>query len=322
MVAPPIAERVAAVIPVFRARYLAHALASAFAQSRPPDEVIVVDDGSPDGDQIDAAVATHAPRVTLVRQSNQGAGAARNRALRETSAPIVAFLDADDQWLPHFLLHQLNALARRPALDLVYSDALFIGDTALAGRTFMSMCPSSGPVTFERLLAQDCTVMLSAVVARRAAIEAVGGFDESLRRGQDFDLWLRMARQGASMDYQRQVLALRRLHAANLSGTPLEEIERPIRVLEKALTTMGLSPHERRIATERLRALEAQAARERGKDLLRRGDIHAARSAFVHASRDLRTWKLHAALLGLRVAPQLVRRLYLSRLESAVSSPR
>jgi hypothetical protein len=201
----------------------------------------------------------------------------------------------------------------------MYSDGLIVGRSPLAGRTFMAVCPSRGRVTLDSLLKQECTVLLSAVVARRAAIEAVGGFDPSLRRGQDFDLWLRMARLGAQIDYSPRVMMLRRVHDNNLSGAAIDEIERPLRVFEKTLTTMALTPAQRRIAERRVCALRAELARERGKDLLRRGEFSAARSAFAGAERGIAAWKVHFTRLGLRFAPQLVRRLYLARLANAAS---
>ncbi len=316
----PSRQRVAAIIPVYRARYLADALESVFFQTQPADEVIVIDDGSPDEDELHRAVAPYRDRIVLLRQHNRGAGAARNRGLAAVSAPLVAFLDADDRWLPHFLRHQLATLAASPAIDLSYTDGLFIGGSTLAGRTFMSACPSSAEITLESLLAQHCTVLLSSVVARREAVMAVGGFDESIRRGQDFDLWLRMAGAGSRMSCDARVLALRRMHEANLSGIGSQKIERPILVLEKALRMMVLSPRERAAAAARLRDLRAQLARERGKELLRRGEMRAARRALVEASRGLGTWKLHAAVLAMHIAPQLVRRVYLSRALTTLSS--
>jgi glycosyltransferase involved in cell wall biosynthesis len=305
--------RVAVVIPVYRATYLADALASVFGQTRPPDEVIVVDDGSPDRQELTSAVAPYASHIKLLTQANAGAGAARNNGIGATSAELIALLDADDRWFPRFLERQLAAISAIPGIDLVYSDGLFIGRSALSGRTFTSACPSSERVTFEQLLSQQSTVLLSAVVTRRAAVRAVGGFDASLRRGQDFDLWLRMARNGAVMRWSSDVLALRRMHEDNLSGDSITELERPLRVFEKTVATMTLSPRELAIATTRMRVLKAALARERGKDMLRRGDIDAARTAFDEARAGLHAWKLHAAAVGLRIAPHLVRRFYMSR---------
>ena len=305
--------RVAVVIPVYRAEFLAAALESVFRQSRQPDEVIVINDGSPDQADLDRALAPWGDLVRLICQENAGAGAARNRGLNATTAEFVALLDADDEWLPTLLEEQLALFDRRPELDLVYSDGLFIGRSELAGRRYMSACPSTGEVSFERLLSQQCTILLSSVVARRAAVQAVGGFDVTLRRGQDFDLWLRMARAGARMSYQTTVLTHRRMHSHNLSGTPVDELERPLRVFERVLMTMPLTDQQRLIVQRRMDALTSSLARERGKEMLRSGDWSGARRALLDACRRDGTWKLVAALFGLHLAPHLVRQLYLSR---------
>jgi glycosyltransferase involved in cell wall biosynthesis len=315
----PSRGRVAAVIPVFRAGFLVEALQSVMRQTRPPDEVIVVNDGSPDREAVAAAVASFGTMVRLLEQPNQGAAAARNRGIAETTAEYVALLDADDEWYPTFLQEQLATLTAHPEIDLIYSDGLITGATALAGQRFMQSCPSTGPVTLESLMAQRCTVLLSGVVMRRRAALAVGGFDLAIRRGQDFDLWLRMAHHGSQLAYTSQVLVLRRIHDENLSGTSVNEQERPLRVLEKALETMQLSPQQRHIAQERIRHLRFTLGRESGKEFLLRGDFTQARQEFLRARANAFSWKISAALLGLRIAPHLVRRLYLIRATALVS---
>jgi glycosyltransferase involved in cell wall biosynthesis len=311
--------QVAVIVPVFRARFLAECLESILFQSRPPDEVIVVDDGSPDAEEIARHCARY-ERVRLLRQSNQGAGAARNVAIHATTAEFLAFLDADDRWLPDFLHEQLAMFYRQPTLDVVYSDGMFIGDTTLAGRRLSSQAPSDGPVTLEALLAQRCSVHLSATVARRAAVIRTGLFDPHLRRGQDFDLWLRMARGGARFAYNRTALILRRIHGDNLSGDQRSQIERALRVLEKTLRTMILAEPERAVADLRVAALEAALARELAKERLRRGEYAEAYAALVRGAVGCTSWKIRAALIGLRVAPQLVRRFYLARAAATSAS--
>jgi glycosyltransferase involved in cell wall biosynthesis len=312
-------RRVAVIVPLYRASYLEHALRSVLAQTRCPDEVIVVDDGSPDRAEIERAIAPFGNRITLIRQSNQGAAAARNRGIAATTAEFIAMLDADDEWFPQFLAEQLQLLTADPSLDLVYSDGVVTGQTRLAGQRFMVSCPSEGPVTLESLLAQRCTVLLSSVVARRQAIIETGGFDLAIRRGQDFDLWLRMAYRGAHIAYQRKVLVVRRVHDDNLSGTAINEQERPLRVLEKTLRTMTLSPQQRAIAQGRIRSLSASLARERGKLFLEQADFASARREFELAARGEFSWKIVGTLAGLRVAPHLVRRLFLWRTAAGAS---
>jgi glycosyltransferase involved in cell wall biosynthesis len=312
-------RRVAVIIPLYRAHYIEQALRSVLAQTRRPDEIIVIDDGSPDRAEITQAVAPFGNRITLIRQPNQGAAAARNRGIAATNAEFIAMLDADDEWFPTFLAEQLAVLAANPTIDLVYSDGVITGRTGLAGQRFMTSCPSDGPVTLEALLDQRCTVLLSSVVARRQVIVETGGFDLAIRRGQDFDLWLRMSHGGAHMAYQRKVLVLRRIHDDNLSGSAINEQERPLRVLEKTLRTMQLSPGQRAIAEARVRYLNATLARERGKRCLEQADYAGARREFERARHGEFSWKIHAALIGLRVAPNLVRRIFLLRSASAAS---
>ena len=115
------------------------------------------------------------------------------------------------------------------------------------------------------------------------------------------------------MKYQRTVLTYRRMHSNNLSGTPMDELERPLRVFERALATMPLTDQQRLIVQRRMDALTSLLARERGKEMLRSGNWRGARRALLDACRREGTWKLKVALLGLYVAPRLVRHIWLSR---------
>ena len=312
-------SRVAVILPVYRARYLGEALESVFLQSLTPDEVIVIDDGSPDKNDIERAVTAFDGRVRLIRQANEGAGAARNAGIRATSAELIAMLDADDRWLPDFLAEQVALMNACRHIHVSYTNAMYIGRTPLAGRTFMSACPSRGDVTLQSLLEQECTVPLSATIARRDAMVRAGLFDPTLRRGQDFDLWLRMARNGDRFTYSEKILALRRLHDENLSGTQVNEIERALNVFVKTLATMDLTIAERAAAERRVRTLTIALARERGKERLLDGDFAAAR-LHLEAIAHQCGWKVRVALLGLRLAPALVRRFYLARSEATFAS--
>ena len=306
-------NRVAVIIPVYAAAFLDEALASVLGQVRPADQVIVVDDGSPDPEAVQQAVSRWPGRITLLRQANAGAAAARNAGLAAAGTEWVAFLDADDHWLPDFLERQMSYLDAHPDVDFVWADATIVGDTPAAGRTFMSMCPSSGPVTLESLLAQTCNVLTSTVVVRRSLVIDAGSFDEALRRGQDFDLWLRLVSSGARAAYHDEVLAVRRLHGDNLSGTRLNELERALHVFTKAMNTLPLTRREHDAARLRVRTLKGELAREHGKVRLISGDFEEARRLLDAAHRAAPHWKLLAARFGLRLVPTLVRRLYLAR---------
>lgn len=172
--------RYCAVIPVYNnADTIDRAIESVLAQTCPPVEFVVVDDGSIDDS---AAVASrYSPSVRVIRQANAGPGAARNRGVRESSAEWVAFLDADDTWLPEKMELQMTLMGD-PDVGVVHARSPF------------ARSPAPPKVTFEDLWADNC-ISLSSAVVRRTALDMVGGFDESpaLISVEDHNLWLRVA---------------------------------------------------------------------------------------------------------------------------------
>lgn len=303
-------SRIAVVIPVFRAHYLGDCLASVFAQTRPADQVIVVDDGSPDGAAIAAAVAPFDGRVTVLRQENLGAGAARNQGITHTDAERIAFLDADDLWCPEQLERQTRLLDEDPNRVLVYANGRLMGDGPLRGMLFMDTAPSTGEPTLEALLTQRCTVLTSSVLVKRDALTAAGLFDESLRRGQDFDMWVRLAAAGARFGYTTEPLVYRRIHTMNLSGDRITELERAAAVLEKLRAKIQFGPSESRALDARLRLLRGDIHAERGKRDLAAGAVGDAAAHFREAAGAGAGWKVQVVNLALRIAPRVTRHAY------------
>jgi len=303
-------SRIAVVIPVYRAIYLADCLASVFAQTRPPDQVIVVDDGSPDAGAIEGAVAPYEGRVTLLRQENAGAGAARNLGIRHADTELIAFLDADDLWCPNQLERQLALLEEAPDRVLVYANGRLMGDGPLRGMLFMDTAPSTGAPTLEALLTQRCTVLTSSVLVTREALVAAGLFDESLRRGQDFDMWVRLAAAGGRFGYTTEPLVYRRIHGMNLSGDRLTELERAENVLEKLRAKIRFGPLEARALDARLRLLRGDIHAERGKRDLAAGAMGEAAAHFREAAGAGAGWKVQFVNLALRIAPRVTRQAY------------
>ena len=129
---------VSVIIPAYRASGdIAVALDSVFAQTFPHFEVIVINDGSPDTAELEAALEPYRSRLRYIVQPNRGAGAARNTGIRAARGRYLAFLDADDRWHRDFLRRQTWLLDACADCDLVYTDASISGDTPLAGRRFM-----------------------------------------------------------------------------------------------------------------------------------------------------------------------------------------
>jgi len=308
---------VSVIIPAYRASAdIGVALDSVFAQTFPHLETIIVNDGSPDTAELEAALEPYRSRIHYIVQPNQGAGAARNAGIRASRGRFLAFLDADDRWMPDFLERQLAYLETHAACDLVYADALLSGESSLAGRRFMDTAPSEGDVTLLSLVQQRCNIVLSTVVARRAVVVEAGLFDETLRRGQDFELWLRLAWSGAKLAYQRVVLAERRVRADGLSGDTISEIERALNVLDRFGRSRMVDREVRTALRIRMMALVDQLEIEQGKRRILEGNFAAAQY-HLSAARE-RPFKLRMVLLALKVAPRAVRAAYV-RLRPAVS---
>lgn len=184
---------VSVIIPAYNAaQTIGRALASVACQTLPAAEVIVVDDGSADG-TAEAAEAMQArmgeTRLRVIRQENKGAGAARNRAVQEARETYLAFLDADDEWLPEKLARSMHFMTDGDYLLVAhdYLDATQSGDVHVdCSRRF-----KEPPDPYTTLYLKGYIPSIS-VVTKRDSVLGVGGFDESLRNAQDFDLWLKL----------------------------------------------------------------------------------------------------------------------------------
>ncbi|MBU1666109.1 MAG: glycosyltransferase family 2 protein [Gammaproteobacteria bacterium] len=188
----PDAPLVSVVIPTWNsAATLPRAIDSVLAQTWAPREIIVVDDGGTDDSP--ALLADYGERVRVVSQANGGPASARNRGLREARGQYVAFLDADDHWLPEKLERQVALLGARPDIGFC-STATAVVDTQ--GKPVRDWpCGAGGATLLETLFMHSAAVSgsTSGVLARRELLLAAGGFDERLRGFEDPDLWIRLA---------------------------------------------------------------------------------------------------------------------------------
>jgi len=297
---------VSVIIPAYNtAGHIGAALASVFAQSFTDFEVIVINDGSPDSEQLEPAIAPYLPRIIYLKQENRGPSAARNLGINRARGEFLAFLDSDDTWLPHYLAEQLKFLHSDPTFDMVYCDAVVEGGARWAGKTFMQLFPSSGPVTFESLLFEQAQVITSGTLVRRQRVLAAGLFDEEIRCSEDHDLWLRILHSGGKIAYQRQVL-LRRYERADSQGSvPGSLLGGEIQSLSKLGQTLDLTPSMRSLVAERLRKIKAARAVVECNQLMLAGEFDKASESLARACTLAPTPKLRVLLLGLRIAPRL-----------------
>lgn len=198
--------QVSVVIPAYNsAAFIADAIDSALLQDYPHKEIIVVDDGSTDGTP--ELVAGYGEQVRLMRQHNAGPAAARNHGVRVSQGELIAFLDSDDYWLPGKLTAQVAYLDRHEDIALLFHDwevatAQTDDDKRLrasirtTGQTHrqarLSVCQEGW--LYNELLFDSIMTTIS-VMMRRTLFDRLGGFDESLPQGQDYDMWLRASRE-------------------------------------------------------------------------------------------------------------------------------
>lgn len=273
-------EVVSAIVPTHnRDRCLPRAIESILAQEGAGElfevEPIVVDDGSTDST---AEVVRRYPEVRYVRLPTQsGVSAALNRGVEASTGVYISFLGDDDEWLPHKLRVQVPVLAADPGLAVVYGQAIV--RTPERERLYPTLARArSGWVFFDMLMDNFCGHH-AAFLARRAAVEEAGGFDEALSTCEDFDLSLRLARRsrflfvpGEVTVYNLSAQGRYLTHAA--TGAAAEDARK---VIEKSLATLPDSPS----FAEVKRAARARADLEATWSLAMSGDLVRARERLV-----------------------------------------
>jgi len=223
---------VSCIIPCYNAeRFLSEALESALAQTCPPTEVIVIDDGSTD--RSPEVAATYAGRITYVRQDNAGPAAARNRGMELARGEFIAFLDADDLWHREKLERQAARFAERPELEIciTHLTAFWEAEVRHEEETLR------GRLGADRALPG---YVLQTMLARRSAFEKIGVLNPALRFGEDTDWFIRARDAGIALELMPDALLFRRFHSSNLTRS------RGNAVLKSGILDMIQSSIERR----------------------------------------------------------------------------
>jgi glycosyltransferase involved in cell wall biosynthesis len=206
------------VIPAYNASpFLADCLNSVLAQTDPDFEVIVVNDGSTDDTaEIAAQFARQDGRIHLISQENGGLADARNRGIAAAKGELVAFLDADDRWCPEKLAAHRQALDSDPNASVSYDWAAFIdmkGD-----RTGLHMSQAKINLSHEVLLLKNYLGNGSTAVVRRSVLKQANGFDRTLRRMVDQELWVRLTFYGHRFCLVPQTLTEYRTHPGSFTA--------------------------------------------------------------------------------------------------------
>lgn len=190
-------------------RFVAATIESVLRQTVPPSDVVVVDDGSSDET---ASIARASGARVIAHTESRGPSASRNRGVAETSHPVVAFLDADDEWMPDHAERLLDALTE--------DDVVFAGSDAQRFGTdsgeIRSQLPGRRPIDLSDNLIMDNPVIQSSVMVVREAFVKAGGYDESLRLSEDYELWTRIAEYGLYA-HVGEATVRRRIHAEQVT---------------------------------------------------------------------------------------------------------
>lgn len=202
-------------------RYIVEAVQSVAAQSAPPLELIIVDDGGSDDSLVLIAAQALPFDVRIVRQGNAGQSAARNAGIRAARGEYIAFLDQDDAWRPNHLAELTTRLADEPEIGWLFADFDLVdvdGET-IARDIIAQSVRSLDRSTLADLLTDDLMALPSASLMRRDALRAVGGFDRRLSGYEDDELYVRLFRAGWRIAPLPRATVRYRSHDANASSS-------------------------------------------------------------------------------------------------------
>jgi glycosyltransferase involved in cell wall biosynthesis len=253
-----------------------------------PVQLIVVDDGSSDES---VAIASGFPQVLVLSQTNQGPAAARNLAIDQAKGEFIAFLDADDLWMPGSLRARIEAFEHGPEIGVVFGNFTRWTPSKHEGEEDQEI-PDPLPASVQSAISSgmlypaillDPIVHIITIVARREVFDKVGRFDTALRLGEDYEFWIRASRQ---FRFKRvdMICSRYRMHAASTTRTP-RAVNYEMRVVESAIYRFGICGADGT-------ALDQRALKQRQSELcFKHGYLH-----FWHGSASVSFCSFRQAL--------------------------
>ncbi|HLX04997.1 MAG TPA: glycosyltransferase family A protein [Candidatus Binatus sp.] len=287
---------VSVIIPTYNRRaMLCEAIDSVLSQSMREFELIVVDDGSTDGTAKE--LTRFGDAIRIERIEHRGPAAARSRGVEMARAPLIAFLDSDDLWVPAKLERQLAFMRDNPHCVISQTDEIWIRNGRRVNPGVRHR-KRAGDIFIESL--RTCLISMSATMMRTDLFRSLGGFDESMDAAEDYDLWLRILMNHEAGLLDEPLVTRRGGHPDQTSATTPAIDRFRILALTKLLTDDRLSPMRRAAAVEVL----AEKCRIYAGGLARRGRIDQAR-LYQSIGEDARKWReaeLGSAVKSIRSA--------------------
>jgi glycosyltransferase involved in cell wall biosynthesis len=237
-------KKVSVIIPVYGAeKYIAATMQSVLEQTYKSFELLIIDDGSPDK-SIEVCQQFTDPRIKIIRQQNRGLAGARNTGIRHAQGDYLAFLDADDLWLPEKLEKHVEHLENSPSVGVSFSCSAFIDETGKPLGLYQK--PKLTGITIPNLLCRNPISNGSAPVIRREVFEAIKFqdnlygtvedfyFDDRFRASEDIECWFRIAIQTEwQIEGIPEALTLYRVNSGGLSANLFKQFESWEQVFEK-----------------------------------------------------------------------------------------
>jgi glycosyltransferase involved in cell wall biosynthesis len=233
------------VIPLYNgALYIEDTITSVLTQTHLPERIIVVNDGSTDDGPsiVQRLASTSLVPITLLTKQNGGLSSARNAGITASTASYIAFLDADDKWLPEKLETQLYVFEHTPTVGAVYCQCELIDESGtILSTPVIQIDPAFQGSIFEKLLGKNSIVSsASGILIRRDIFEHTGGFDETLTSYEDWDMWLRIAHY-AEFGYAPTTLVQIRQHPHNMQKNIARMLTNEITLYNKWCALLPIS---------------------------------------------------------------------------------
>jgi len=240
--------QISLIIPTYnRSQALKRALHSALQQTRPPDEIIVVDDGSTDNTA--AMLSREFPQINCIKQENKGVSAARNKGMQLAQGDWIAFLDSDDTWLAEKLAAQISALEKVPDIKICHTEEIWIRNGVRVNAKHKHK--KTGGWIFKHCLPL-CAMSPSSIIIHRTVFDDVGSFDENFPACEDYDLWLRITAKYPVIFLEQALIKKYGGHDDQLSHKYWGMDRFRIQALEKIIAQAGLSSENKNDAIQML----------------------------------------------------------------------
>jgi glycosyltransferase involved in cell wall biosynthesis len=300
---------VSVIIPTYNVeKYVNEAVDSVFRQTFQDFEIIIVDDGSTDATE--QKLNEYNGRIIYMKQANQGPSAARNRGIERASGAFIAFLDADDYWLPTKLNKQVEFARSHPEFGIVTTDIIWFDNERILNRSLKDIYPVKSGRVLKDLLFHNW-IGTSAAMVRRECFNQGIRFDPKHKYGEDWMLWMQIAARWP-IHFIEEVLVYHRLYPESLSAgnseAQFENLFNNLETLRRSIPTLG---------DGLIRAASYRISWRRGWADIKRIELPAARFKIHKALRyepfGVKAWALlliaHFPATSLRMARSSVRSL-------------